>query len=203
MFFQSLKPKCSKQPHLERHHFYLSLRPLSPQLLAPSRTRWPLHWIHRSPSLVSSFSFCSSVYLFFFGWTASFFFFAVRQLSLVVWNRGHPSLQSTGFSWQGLFLLQRTGSRGTGFNSCSTGAHSLGLMYPRAWAQKLWHTRLSFSEACEIFPDQNLNPCPLQWQADPYPLRHQGSLALPLLLDANQAYTDVYNFSSLFYYIKK
>ena len=98
----------------------------------------------------------------FFGWTASFFFFAVRQLSLVVWNRGHPSLQSTGFSWQGRFLLQSTGSRGTGFNSCSIRAHSLGLMYPRAWAQKLWHTRLSFSEACEIFPDQNLNPCPLQ-----------------------------------------
>ena len=29
--------------------------------------------------------------------------------------------------------------------------------------------------ACGIFPDQGLNPCPLHWQADSQPLRHQGS----------------------------
>ena len=34
-------------------------------------------------------------------------------------------------------------------------------------AQLLW--------ACGIFPDQGLNPCPLHWQADSQPLRHQGS----------------------------
>ena len=26
-----------------------------------------------------------------------------------------------------------------------------------------------------ILPDQGPNPCPLHWQADPQPLRHQGS----------------------------
>ena len=26
-----------------------------------------------------------------------------------------------------------------------------------------------------IFPDQGSNPCPLHWQADSQPLRHQGS----------------------------
>ena len=31
------------------------------------------------------------------------------------------------------------------------------------------------SAACGIFPDQVSNPCPLHWQADSQPLRHQGS----------------------------
>ena len=34
---------------------------------------------------------------------------------------------------------------------------------------------LSCSVACGIFPDQGLNPCPPHWQADSYPLHHQGS----------------------------
>ena len=33
----------------------------------------------------------------------------------------------------------------------------------------------SCSEACGIFLDQGLNPCSLHWQADFYPLCHQGS----------------------------
>ena len=60
--------------------------------------------------------------------------------------------------------------------------------------QQLWHTgpaaaarrlqsagsvvvvhRPSCSAACGIFPDQGSNPCPLHWQADSQPLRHQGS----------------------------
>ena len=35
--------------------------------------------------------------------------------------------------------------------------------------------RPSRSAACGIFPDQGSNPCPLNWQADSQPLRHQGS----------------------------
>ena len=34
---------------------------------------------------------------------------------------------------------------------------------------------LSCSVACGIFPDQGLNLSPLHWQADSYPLYHQGS----------------------------
>ena len=34
---------------------------------------------------------------------------------------------------------------------------------------------LSCSVACGILPDQGSNPCPLHWQADSQPLRHQGS----------------------------
>ena len=35
--------------------------------------------------------------------------------------------------------------------------------------------------ACGIFPDQGSNPCPLHWQADSQPLRHQGSPSPHLL----------------------
>ena len=36
--------------------------------------------------------------------------------------------------------------------------------------------RLSCFTACEILPEQRLNPCPLYWMADSYMLYHQGSL---------------------------
>ena len=35
--------------------------------------------------------------------------------------------------------------------------------------------RPSCSAACGILPDQGSNLCPLHWQADSQPLRHQGS----------------------------
>ena len=41
----------------------------------------------------------------------------------------------------------------------------------------------SCSAACGIFPDQGSNPCPLHWQADCQPLRHQGSPVI-LFLEA-------------------
>ena len=40
---------------------------------------------------------------------------------------------------------------------------------------------LSCSVACGIFLDQGSNPCPLHWQADSYPLHHQGSPVDPFL----------------------
>ena len=42
--------------------------------------------------------------------------------------------------------------------------------------------RLSCSMACGIFPDQGSNPCPLHWQADSQPLRHQGSPTFAILI---------------------
>ena len=40
---------------------------------------------------------------------------------------------------------------------------------------------LSCSAACGIFPDQASNPCPLHWQVDSQPLRHQ-EVPCPFLL---------------------
>ena len=39
----------------------------------------------------------------------------------------------------------------------------------------------SRSAACGILPDQGLNLCPLHWQADSQPLRHQGSPSTVIL----------------------
>ena len=56
----------------------------------------------------------------------------------------------------------------SGFSSQSAGSRVLGL-------QQLQHSGFSCSVACKIFPDQGLNLCLLHWQADSYPLSHQGS----------------------------
>ena len=44
------------------------------------------------------------------------------------------------------------------------------------WAPAVVEHRLSCPVHCGIFPDRGLNLCPLDWQADSYPLHHQGSL---------------------------
>ena len=76
---------------------------------------------------------------------------------------GDYSLQCSGFSLQWLLSLQSSGSRHMGFSSCSM------------CAQWVWHTGLSCSAACGIFPDQGSNPCLLHWQVDSHPLHHHGS----------------------------
>ena len=55
----------------------------------------------------------------------------------------------------------------------------------------------SCSAACGILPDQGSNPCPLHWQADPQPLRHQGS---PLFFFLNNCFC-FYNLFYLFIYL--
>ena len=82
-------------------------------------------------------------------------FISVRGLSLVAASGGHSSSRCVGLSLSWPLLLRSTGSR------CADSvivAHGL-----------------SCSAACGIFPDQGSNPCPLHWQADSQPLRHQGS----------------------------
>ena len=82
----------------------------------------------------------------------------MRGLSLVAASGGgHSSSRCAGLSLSQPFLLRSTGSRCAG---------SVVVAY-----------RPSRSVACGIFPDQGLNLCPLHWQADSQPLRHQGSPA--------------------------
>ena len=82
-------------------------------------------------------------------------FVSVRGLSLVVASGGHPSSRCAGLLLSRPLLLRSTGSRRAGSVIVAHG--------------------LSCSAACGIFPDQGSNPCPLHWQADSQPLRHQGS----------------------------
>ena len=82
-------------------------------------------------------------------------FISVRGLSPVVASGGHSSLRCAGLSLSRSLLLRSTGSRRAGSVVVAHGP--------------------SCSAACGIFPDQGSNPCPLRWQADSQPLRHQGS----------------------------
>ena len=71
------------------------------------------------------------------------------------------------------------------FSSCSEQArvwasHCNGLSCYGAQALGKWASAvvvhwLSCSEPYGIFLDQESNPCPLQWQANPYPVSHLGS----------------------------
>ena len=97
------------------------------------------------------------IYLFIYSWLC-WVFVSVRRLSLVAASGGHSSSRCAGLSLSRPLLLRSTGSR-------------------RAGSVVVAH-RPSCSTACGIFPDQGSNPCPLHWQADSQPLRHQGSPCL-------------------------
>ena len=79
----------------------------------------------------------------------------MQGLSLVAANGGHSSSRCAGLSLSRALLLRSTGSRRAGSVIVAHGP--------------------SCSAACGILPDQGSNPCPLRWQADSQPLRHQGS----------------------------
>ena len=82
-------------------------------------------------------------------------FISVRGLSPVAVTGGHSSSLCAGLSLSWPLLLRSTGSRSAG---------SVVVVHG-----------LSCSAACGILPGQGSNPCPLHWQADSQPLRHQGS----------------------------
>ena len=79
----------------------------------------------------------------------------MRGLSLVAASGVHSSSRCAGLSLSRPLLLWSTGSRRAGSVVVAHGP--------------------SCSAACGILPDQGSNPCPLHWQADSQPLRHQGS----------------------------
>ena len=100
--------------------------------------------------------FCSSfVFFFFFYLWLCWVFVSVRGPSPVVASGGHSSSRCAGPSLSQPLLLRSTGSRRAGSAIVAHGP--------------------SRSAARGIFPDQGSNPRPPHWQADPQPLRHQGS----------------------------
>ena len=108
------------------------------------------------------------------------------QWLLLLWSTGTwaPWLQLAGSrAWAP--WLQLAGSRAwtpwLQLAGSRAWAPWLQLAGSRAWAQWLWQMHFSCSEACEIFPDQGLNLCPLHWQVDSYPLYHWGSLKNEIL----------------------
>ena len=94
------------------------------------------------------------MYLFLYLWLC-WVFVSVRGLSPVAESGGHSSSRCAGLSLSRPLLLRSTSSRRAGSVVVAHGP--------------------SRSAACGIFPDQGSNLCPLHWQADSQPLRHQGS----------------------------
>ena len=82
-------------------------------------------------------------------------FVSARGPSPVVASGGRSSSRCAGLSLSRPLLLGSTGSRRAGSVVVAHGP--------------------SCPAACGILPDQGSNPCPLHWQADSQPLRHQGS----------------------------
>ena len=107
--------------------------------------------------------FFKLINLFIYFWLC-WVFVSVPGLSLVAASGGHSSSRGTGLSLSRPLLLRSTGSRRAGSAIVAHGP--------------------SCSAACGIFPDQGSNPCPLYWQADSQPLRHQGSPASDFLMQS-------------------
>ena len=85
--------------------------------------------------------FFKFIYLFIYFWLRWVFvaarrlsLVAARRLSLVAASRGYSSLWCAGFSLWWLLLLRSTGSRCTGFSSCSSQALECRLSSCGAWA---------------------------------------------------------------------
>ena len=113
------------------------------------------HYIMRLDSFQSFFFFNLFIIYFWLCWV----FIFVRGLSLVAASGGHSSSRCVGLSLSWPLLLRSIGSRCAGSVVVAHGP--------------------SCSAACGILPDQGSNPCPLHWQADSQPLRHQRSPTAP------------------------
>ena len=100
------------------------------------------------------FGVCLFMYVCMYVWLC-WVFVSVQGLSLVAASGGHSSQRCAGLSLSRPLLLRSTSFRRAGSVAVAHG--------PSCFA------------ACGIFPDQGSNPCPLHWQADSQPLRHQGS----------------------------
>ena len=114
-----------------------------------------------------SWFFLKLIHLFIYFWLC-WVFVSVRGLSLAAASGGHSSSRCAGLSLSRPLLLRSTGSRRAGSVVVAHGT--------------------SCSAACGIFPDQGSNPCPLYWQADSQPPRHQGSPKLHYFLISTSAY---------------
>ena len=102
-----------------------------------------------------------NLFIFIYLWLC-WVFVSVRGLSLAAASGGHSSSRCAGPSLSRPLLLRSTGSRRAGSAAVAHGP--------------------SCSAACGILPDQGSNPCPLHWQADSQPLRHQGSPEMIFLI---------------------
>ena len=158
------KPRCIHEALLD----------LAPGLISccPCLLTWhqvcrpPFCWLLQKV-IMESFFFFFLTNLFIYFWLC-WVFVSVRGLSPVAVSGGHSSSRCAGPSLSRPLPLRSTGSRRAGSVIVAHGP--------------------SCSAACGILPDQGSNPCPLHWQADSQPLRHQGSPSWSLYCPLSHAY---------------
>ena len=118
-------------------------------------------WIHKNK--FTTFFFLN-LFIYFYFWLC-WVFVSARGLSLVAASGGHSSSRCAGLSPSRPLWLR---------SMCSRSAGSVVVAHGPSW-----------SVACGIFPAQGSNPCPLHWQAESQPLRHQGSPCYYFLIFAS------------------
>ena len=133
----------------------------------------PVTWIDTNTSIscyICFFFFFNNVfvfYLFIYLWLC-WVFVSVWGPFLVAASGGRSSSRCAGLPLSRPLLLWNTGSRRAGSAIVAHGP--------------------SCSAARGILPDQGSNPCPLHWQADSQPLRHQGGPGLGFNADFKVKY---------------
>ena len=100
-----------------------------------------------------------SLNLFIYLWLC-WVFVAVHGLSLVAASESYSLLRCVGVSLWWLLLFEAWALGVWASVVVARGLQSAGSVV-------VAH-QLSCSVACGVFPDQNLNPCPLHWQADSF-----------------------------------
>ena len=135
---------------------HLHVRPKEEQRLQANRSTIILESVKFSEfiTFILNFFFFIFIYLFIYFWLC-WVFVSVRGLPPVAASGGHSSSRCAGLSLSRPLSSRSTGSRRAGSVVVAHGP--------------------SCSAACGIFPNQGSNSCPLHWQADSQPLRHQGS----------------------------
>ena len=107
--------------------------------------------------------------------SGSFFLFSFKFINLFIYLFIFGCVGSS-FLCEGFLQLRWAGAT---LHCGARASHRRGLSVAehRLQTRKLSSrgSGLSCPAACGIFPDQGSNPCPLHWQADSQPLRHQGS----------------------------
>ena len=92
----------------------------------------------------------------------------------------------SSFLGEGFFQLRQAGAT---LHRDARASHYCGLSLRSTGSRRAGSVVVahgpSCSVTCGIFPDQGSNPCPLHWQADSQPLRHQGSPKSFVLMIAN------------------
>ena len=80
-------------------------------------------------------------------------------------------------------LAAERGSRCAGFSGCSTWAQESRHAGSRAWAQELWRVNLLGLQHAR---SSRIRDWILHWQADSYPLDHQGGLGILFTVKKNK-----------------